>query len=366
MKTYLLLLFLLPVGFAFSQVTITQADMPSSGESFETDNAGPVAGLDITTTGANVTWDFSSLTLTPADTINFQSVGSTPLAYQFYFNNVILYPNHKADVAQAVDDFPIPPQSPVTITNVVNYYKRNSSEYTQTGFGANISGLPSSVRYIPTDKIYELPLSFNDSFSGPFAWDFSVPTIGFYGQNKTRTSVVDGWGTLQLPYGNSFPCLRIKQTITGIDTVFIDALGFGFAFPSTQNQYKWLSPGYINPVLQINTTETFGNETPNSAVTLHLPPPSMVHQGFTPLAGLRFQNPASSVATIELSTLSGEPVSIQLFDATGRLVVSQSENSVQPGENRFTLDLNGLPNGFYSLSVQQGTNRGQGKMLIAQ
>ena len=138
------------------------------------------------------------------------------------------------------------------------------------------------------------------------------------------------------------------------------------AIPSTQNQYKWLSPGYINPVLQINTNVTVAGENPNSAVTLHLPPPSAVKQGYAPLAGLQFQNPAANSARIELSTISAETVNIQLFDAAGRLVVSQLENAIQPGVNQFMLDLNGLPNGFYSLVVQQGSSRGQGKLLIAQ
>ena len=85
-----------PIGSAFSfvahaifaQITITQADMPSVNDTIRFTNA-PVTNLNFfpTNTGANKTWDFSSLSYTAQEVNQYKSSFSTP--YLLYFLNKI-------------------------------------------------------------------------------------------------------------------------------------------------------------------------------------------------------------------------------------------------------------------------------------
>lgn len=76
--------FLLPV-LSSAQITITNADLPSSGDQIQFSQAAVSTPVDLTLTGANYLWDFSQLQHTSQDVDTFLSVLSTPLVYAFVF-----------------------------------------------------------------------------------------------------------------------------------------------------------------------------------------------------------------------------------------------------------------------------------------
>jgi hypothetical protein len=361
--------FLLLAGFFYSsllsaQITITNADMPSAGSSYLLDNATAPAGLNLSDTGPNHTWDFSSLTANGSGLDSFVSVSSTPFAYQFFFNNVILYPNNKADFAAASADLNLPAQLPISISDVINYYKKPSSGYYAVGFGASISGIPTSVQYDPIDRIFEFPLTFGNQDSKDFSYFISIPTLGAYGQNKTRSNEVDGWGTLLLPNNASYQVLRVKSTLTGSDTLYIDALGFGFNIPSTSYEYKWVSAGIGVPVLQINANDAFGTVTPSSVRYLH----SEDQTGLVPYEdkqrfNLFFQNPSTQQVSVSFQTTKVGPLQISITDMQGKTVLS-SNLTAQNGQNQFLLNIDDLSEGIYQLIVQQDGYRESRKLVV--
>ena len=70
--------------------------------------------------------------------------------------------------------------------------------------------------------------------------------------------------------------------------------------------------------------------------------------------GIRFYpNPAGEQLWIELGLSIGKEVALTVMDITGRKLIIKSETGI-PGENRFQLDLSGLRNGAYLLSVDPG------------
>src|SRR5215469_15710823 len=84
-----------------SQITITQSDMPQPGDTLRVSTSVDTAGLPPPPlTGAGITWDYSALVPLTQTVDTFISVSSTPIAYQFFFYDVILYPNYKSTVAQ--------------------------------------------------------------------------------------------------------------------------------------------------------------------------------------------------------------------------------------------------------------------------
>ena len=83
------ILTLFVVLFAFqvadAQITVTNADFASSGDTIRFSNASPLSLVDLTLTGPNYTWDFSTLQSTSQDVDTFISVTSTPFVYVLVF-----------------------------------------------------------------------------------------------------------------------------------------------------------------------------------------------------------------------------------------------------------------------------------------
>ena len=64
----ILLLGLLPM-FANGQITVTASDMPQVNHSYYSNFVLDAALLDVSSTGANYTWDFSSVVSAGQDTL---------------------------------------------------------------------------------------------------------------------------------------------------------------------------------------------------------------------------------------------------------------------------------------------------------
>ncbi|HNG05973.1 MAG TPA: hypothetical protein PKU98_05695, partial [Saprospiraceae bacterium] len=123
-----------------------------------------------------------------------------------------------------------------------------------------LSGIPVPIIFNSPDVIYELPLNFGNTSSSSSGYELNLPSLAYYGYSQERSNEVDGWGTIATPAG-TFEALRVKSTIAGHDTIAVDTLGVGFNIDRPLvHEYKWLAQGIRVPVLQINTTEIFGNE----------------------------------------------------------------------------------------------------------
>ncbi len=234
-----------------AQITIGPGDMPSANETYRYSIAGTTS-VDPAVTGPGHTWDLSGLNFLRQRVDPFQTVGSTPPAYQFYFNNSSQYPEHKADHAMPVD---IPSTGPamVNFEDMYDYYRNTGSQYQQVGFGARLSGFPLSVRYGPIDTIYQFPLDHGDTDSSYSEYELSVPGYGVYKQEKVRMDTVDGYGTLKTPFG-TFQILRVKSTLYLTDSLALDSSGVDTSFQRpVQVQYKWLAEGMGPPLLKITT-----------------------------------------------------------------------------------------------------------------
>jgi hypothetical protein len=64
-------------------------------------------------------------------------------------------------------------------------------------------------------------------------------------------------------------------------------------------------------------------------------------------------NPAAEVTTVDVLTTSDQPAVVELYDLTGRLL-QRLDVKFEEGLNRTDLDLRGLSNGLYNVSVRQG------------
>lgn len=327
---------LLLCATASAQIVIGVGDMPSAGDTVRYWNA--VTAQDPAPAGPGFLWDFSGLVPGAEGADTMVSVGSTPLAYQFFFNNALLYPAHKANYAMRGTAIGF---QGFSLSDLFDYYKNNDEGFRNVGFGANVNGLPASVQRNPVDWIYRFPLEYGDVDSSFSHFQVAVPTLGFFGQDQWRRNEVDGWGTLILP-ADTFEVLRVRSRINRTDTVHIDQFNIGFSLPEPETvEYKWIAAGMDEPVLQVTTTGGV-----NTVVRFWYSPDSITTGVAGPTPGPSAQvwpNPAA--ATVQVGGMGAGP--LQLIGADGR-VVRRFPASHQPVR---TLEVIGLAPGTYLLKA---------------
>ncbi len=215
------------------------------------------------------------------------------------------------------------------------------------GFGANISGIDIPITYNQVDRVYDLPLSYGQTNTSSSNFGFNIPTIGYYGSNLTRTTDVDGWGTITTPAG-TYDALRVVQQLTYVDTVALDTLGGGTSIPRPlETHYVWLAAGEGAPVLEITTQTVAGQEVTSAARWKGTPLPNAICDCYVPeYEPYAFPNPAKQTVSIWLGHVPEQPTTAQLFSMEGKLV-----RSVQLNQIMQDVSLEGVQAGIYVLRV---------------
>jgi hypothetical protein len=342
--------FLSAVG-AVAQITIGQADMPQPGDTIRLSRTTNTSGLPaFSNTGANYTWDYSMLKPQSQTVDTFLRVNSTPLAYQFFFNNIIFYPSYVSTVAQASPNISNNP--PVTITNVINYYKDGASAYESVGFGASINGIPTSTKDDSTDYVYHFPMNFSNADSSDSKYHVSIPHFAYYGMRQHRVNHVDGWGTLKTPFG-TFQALRVTTQLFIVDTVYIDTFHFGFATPLQQLQYKWLVNGQHLPVLQINENVIANNPVLSSIVYRDSIRRALGINEINASKGIRmFPNPANNVVYLQSeSEIKG--IELEIYNMMGQTIMQKHIERMETG-TPLAIDISGVSQGMYFVRIRSG------------
>ncbi len=342
MRTHLTVFAFCTISLASAQITIGPNDMPSAGDTmrYRTTTAGSV---DLQSTGANTVWDFSALTLGLAGADTAVSVSSTPFAYQLFFNNNFLYPQHSANFALKGVEFGF---QGVSFEDVYDYYKRDASGYRNVGFGANLNGLPTSIRRVPVDWVHRFPMNFGEQDTSFSSFNVSVPTLGYYKQDQTRFNTVDGWGELILP-GNTFEVLRVRSVLQQRDSIHIDQFGFGFGTNRPQTvEYRWIAQGMDAPVLIVTTVAGVAT----TARFYYQPITTGIAETVQALIAL-WPAPADQELHVQLPPGLGGNATI--MDAAGREL--EQLGTFAPGSTR-TVSVQHLPTGVYILRIDGGTS----------
>lgn len=334
---------------ATAQITITDADMPAANDTFRISTTIDAWGIDPAITGANFTWDFSFLEPIDQYVDTMHAVSSTPIAYQFFFNNWILYPDHVADYATRGQDVDI--AGFFTMEDVFDYFTNSSSSNRQVGIGATILGIPGSFQFSDIDTIYEFPLDYLNTSSSSWEYNIPIPTLGYYRQRGNRINEVDGWGEVTTPFG-TFASLRVKTTLNMVDSIYIDAFGFGFEIPRPETiEYKWLASGMGVPVLTL--TESFGVlngiEYQDS---LRVVPLSLNEA--EPIKANIWPNPANEMVWFQTNN---QNLQFEVISLYGKVVM----NGKLEGDG---LDVSSLANGTYTVRLFNGNTSAIKKLQI--
>lgn len=352
MRTSLIILALTCTGGLSAQITIGPDDMPSQGDTMRF-RTGDGATIDLEQTGPDQLWDFTALTPQDAVADTAVSVGSTPFLYQLFFNNAFFYPNYVADYGMKGVSFGF---QQLSLQDVYDYYRVDADGFRNVGFGATVNSLPTSVRREPIDIIHRFPMDFGNEDSSASAFNVTVPTLLYFGQDQIRHTIVDGWGTIYLP-ADTFQVLRVKSILERTDTLYIEQFGFGFRLPEPETvEYKWIAQGMDAPVLQVTTLGGI------PTTTRFFYEPEEISTGVpgahSPGSPALYPNPSSNEAYVHLpSDLGG---TICVIDAAGR-EVSRASNVRKGALHR--IDLTGLVAGSYTVRLV-GAEKDWSSMLI--
>ncbi len=358
-KVYTILMsFLLPM-ISSAQITITNADLPSSGDQIQFSQAAITTPVDLTLTGTSYLWDFSMLQHTSQDVDTFLSVLSTPLVYALVFG-------FNSNQAMRGIDLSAVPQVP--ISDVYGFYNKSSNNYKQTGYGASITGITTPISFNNDDIIYDLPITYGNMDSSDSDYSIIIPGLATAIGSQHRVNVVDGWGDITTPYG-TFNALRIVSTLTGEDSIYLDTLGFGFSSPrQLTREYKWLATGQDIPILQINTTEVLGIET----VTLikyrdSLRVPVALQEIRVEDLQLSLSPNPSNGNEVYLNSVSTKSTELNcaIFSLDGRLVHSQ-RLSIQSGKQKNQLGSTDfkLKAGSYVVNISNSSSSSSIKLIV--
>jgi len=222
----------------------------------------------------------------------------------------------------------------------------------------------STLDYVhrsPYATIFRFPVAFGSSYSE------TITTYDTMFVNGIETSAgsgpedwvggVDGYGTLKLPRGLSYQCLRVYKLETNCptctDDLEIDFLTLGGPFILITSDHTQPDTGMIHissfQVLQARllTGVAAGEETPTTfSLSQNYPNP------FNPSTKIDFEVPMRGFVTLEV------------FDVLGRKVATLAGEELAAGSYERTFDASALSSGVYFDRFREGNLEATSKLII--
>lgn len=332
--------------------------MPVAGDTLRHSAAVPyTTSIDLNNTGANTAWDFSVLTPVAQVVDTYRTVSQiNPLATSLYGLPASCF-GYKA-----LDSIPYIGTllgSSITVNGIYELFSEetNPSAFSTVGVSTFINGnLPFAAKYTDPDEQYFFPLAFGNSSTSTYYLPINIPTIGGITMIGSRTTTVDGWGTIKTPfYTAATACIRVRSESTEIDSVMFDSTTY--AIPRTTVDYKWLVNGGHYPALWVTTTIVAGNEVVSGINYRDVQRHGLlsVANAQTPQLLTVYPNPATDGIIHLTVPANWTNFSVAVFTITGR-VVATAENSAK-------ISIANQPHGRYLVRVTSGNAIGYAQVV---
>lgn len=344
---------------SFSQITITNADMPGQGDSIRVSYALTLGPVNPAVTDTNYVWDFSYLTPTAQERIEYIA----PVAFPLNFLSDVAVTNYTPDSLPFISTLPV---------NFVDYYKSTNSSFRQVGSSFDLPQLTTfslPIIYGAADYVYRFPVAYGNIDSCDANYSFTIPGIGFIGEDRHRVNVVDGWGTLITPL-DTYQVVRIRSVVDAIDTVSLDTTNqTGYSIPRpTEVQYKWMAPGRKIPVLEVDCQVLFNTEVVTTIQYQDTLRDSLFQVSVTDMdpntpAVSVYPNPVSDVVNVFYDLGTTGDLTVTLSDLSGKLVYSTTvQNADSAGI--LPIDVANLNAGIYLISVISTSGTTRSKIVV--
>ncbi len=240
MKKILLSFFAFGIINSFAQITLTQSDVASIGDTIRIARDTMPSGITVGGTGMQ-SWDFSSMQMHVLNDNIFLDPATTPAGSSFPSSNL------------AID-----------MNGLLNYATVDANEFNINGIYGDPFGFGQmvTVDFNPPQKMMEFPSTLNNSFTSHMRLDYKFainpPQFGIDSAEIVRNSydirTIDAYGQVITP-ADTFDCLRQFSHDTIIDTIYVHSSGAWNIMPELFLAFLPPELGYThNPDTSVNFT----------------------------------------------------------------------------------------------------------------
>lgn len=250
------------------QITINSTDFADANDTVRLSSTIDFS-VDLSNSGADATWDFSSFTANSQRLARFRPISEAGFLTTFVFGPTVA-PNYRASYFEETDAIPVDLIGdflPLPLEDIYLYSKKNTDSITSIGYAMLVSGNEVPVKSDTIETFYKYPLNYLDYYSsrGYTYLDMAPFFDAQWIQHRGHLTEVDGWGTLTTVLG-TFDAIRMVHTINESDSIRYDFLGLGspiwIGIPIPQSKiYEWWTNGKDMPLVSITTNEIAGVET---------------------------------------------------------------------------------------------------------
>ncbi|MBK7128136.1 MAG: T9SS type A sorting domain-containing protein [Crocinitomicaceae bacterium] len=360
-KLLLLSACVLFVYHADAQITIDQSDFPGADDTALV-SVSDDTSLDLTQTGTDFTWDYSTLHIMSQRIDTFFNLSDASALYQLQFNNFILQPDYASDYYYDLIGFELAGAEDVgiAISDPVGFVKITSSVVQNVGLGLNLNGYEVPMASDTIDTEYELPMSYGDAWtSDSYIYvDLNPAFNGIFQRYQYRTSEVDGWGTITTRFG-TFDAIRVRSELMYDDSAYVD-FGFGgtwLELPTPDEvHYTWWSEGNKIPVMKVVAQIVGGNEVITRVEFKDQERNLASIEESESFAGEIYPNPANGNVTVVV-----EPgvQQIEVYSVSGQIMLTEQVNS-----NQIQLNVADWTTGVYVIKLYSADGISATKLIV--
>jgi len=346
-----------------AQISITNTNMPISGDTIRYSSITPNSVSNYTATGANYNWDFSMLVPISQGLREFKASVNTP--YGFFF----FPPKYGEKILDTVK-MPIAVPGIPSITDIYNFYRKSTTVFATEGLGIKLSGFPVPNFFTDEDELYQFPLNYLDRDSSTFK--FSTVTSSLvpfvYKKQGYRITESDGWGSITTPYGTA-NCLRVVTTqystdsLKGSLTVGTFTVPVNVGFPNYQRSYQWLTLSEKIPYLEITGNLLGTNFTPTTVRYRDTKQALGINENEQAIALSVFPIPTSNALVIVTPQINSAVVA-DIIDLQGKTILTKVLNQNSEIANQHVIDVSGFAKGIYVLNLSTLTSKQTLKISI--
>ncbi|WP_395054538.1 T9SS type A sorting domain-containing protein [Flavobacterium sp.] len=306
MKKIIIMYIIFMKVLIFAQPVINSNDLNNigSGNIFSTNPSGFTTGLS----GANITWNFSALTLVPNGTFISSIDTTAPFISNFIGANYII-----KTTSTGIDYYEI--------------YKLDSSKLEILGITTDSAVV---VNFSPNPQtLFQFPYAYNSTIFDTYS------TINDPSADDPFTILYDAYGTLITPYGTFNNVFRTKK-LDGIFPIF-----------------TWYYP---NSALKLLTV-TFGSGGVNNVKFYHYTNLELSQNNLNKSLTI-FPNPIDTELTIYNFNTNMTNFSFEIFDLYGRLIKSDKSKFNEK------INIDELQSGSYLLVLKDENNIFKSKKIV--
>lgn len=325
-KLYLLASFVVCSSILFAQPTVQYPqNAPEIGDVIEIQYVSS-NGLSPGPSGANVTWDYSTISSTYGGQIIAIAPSAAPSGSQF----------PTASVALNMGD------------TLFTFVLANTDGYFYLGSETLIGNMPSLLIYSDSRTFLKFPFTYEDTYFDTYKGIITTSMANLHVSAITEM-FADAYGTLILPDGTYNNVLRTVTVEAEIDSVFVSGVFIKEIFVG-RTQYSWFAQDSEGPLMSIEFCDNTGGMDTCAYYTAAGTGIENNPQASVSLLSI-FPNPAEDHIMVAFETSPNAESTVSMVNQVGQVVIQKVVFDDNSGQVNEVFDISHLPSGIYFVNV---------------